>query len=133
MLNVTHFDWTRNNIRPGLKISRLTGGKHFIISTAFNGHGAAALPALLRAAQVAADQRLVPPPAPRAGAAPNHDHRPSERRRLHVDRPPGVLGRLLQRRTTPGRQLVAEAGADVLEIRHRLDRVAPGGHRFAHR
>jgi endoglucanase len=39
MLNVTHYDWTGNNIRHGLKLSRLTGGKHFIISTAFNGRG----------------------------------------------------------------------------------------------
>jgi endoglucanase len=39
MLNVTHYDWTRNNIRHGLRISRLTGGKPFIISTAFNGRG----------------------------------------------------------------------------------------------
>jgi endoglucanase len=39
MLNVTHYDWTANNIRYGMKISRLTGGKHFIISTAFNGRG----------------------------------------------------------------------------------------------
>ena len=39
MLNVTHFDWTANNIRHGLEISRLTGGKHFVISTAYNGRG----------------------------------------------------------------------------------------------
>ena len=39
MLNVTHYDWTANNIKHGLKLSRLTGGKHFIISTAFNGRG----------------------------------------------------------------------------------------------
>ena len=39
MLNVTHYDWTANNIRHGLEISRRTGGKHFIISTAFNGRG----------------------------------------------------------------------------------------------
>src|SRR5215211_6089393 len=39
MLNVTHHDWTRNNIRHGLQISRLVGGKHFIISTSFNGRG----------------------------------------------------------------------------------------------
>src|SRR5215211_385283 len=39
MLNVTHYDWTSNNIRHGMKISRLTGGKHFIVSTAFNGRG----------------------------------------------------------------------------------------------
>jgi endoglucanase len=39
MLNVTHYDWTGENIKHGLKISRLTGGKHFIVSTAFNGRG----------------------------------------------------------------------------------------------
>jgi endoglucanase len=39
MLNVTHYDWTGYNIRHGLQISRLTGGKPFIISTAFNGRG----------------------------------------------------------------------------------------------
>ena len=39
MLNVTHYDWTINNIRHGLKISRMTGGKPFVISTAFNGRG----------------------------------------------------------------------------------------------
>ncbi len=27
MLNVTHYDWTRNNIRHGLDISRRVGGK----------------------------------------------------------------------------------------------------------
>ncbi len=39
MLNVTHYDWTGENIKHGLKISHYTGGKHFIISTAFNGRG----------------------------------------------------------------------------------------------
>jgi endoglucanase len=39
MLNVTHYDWTGNNIAHGLKISRLTGGKHFIINTGENGRG----------------------------------------------------------------------------------------------
>jgi endoglucanase len=39
MLNVTHYDWTADNIRHGLQISRMTGGKPFIISTAFNGRG----------------------------------------------------------------------------------------------
>jgi endoglucanase len=46
MLNATHYDWTINNVRYGLKISRMTGGKPFIISTAFNGRG----PVHLRAA-----------------------------------------------------------------------------------
>jgi endoglucanase len=39
MLNVTHHDWTRANIRHGLAISRNVGGKHFIINTSFNGRG----------------------------------------------------------------------------------------------
>jgi endoglucanase len=39
MLNATHYDWTRENIKHGLEISRLTGGKHFVINTAENGRG----------------------------------------------------------------------------------------------
>jgi endoglucanase len=39
MLNATHYDWTRANIRHGVEISRLTGGKHFVINTAENGRG----------------------------------------------------------------------------------------------
>jgi endoglucanase len=39
MLNATHYDWTRENIRHGLEISRRTGGKHFVINTAENGRG----------------------------------------------------------------------------------------------
>jgi endoglucanase len=39
MLNVTHYDWTRANIRHGLDISRRVGGKPFVINTAQNGRG----------------------------------------------------------------------------------------------
>ena len=39
MLNVTHFDWTVNNIRYGYKVSRLVGGKPFVVSTSYNGRG----------------------------------------------------------------------------------------------
>jgi endoglucanase len=39
MLNATHQDWTSNNVEHGLQISRLTGGKHFVINTAENGRG----------------------------------------------------------------------------------------------
>jgi endoglucanase len=38
-LNSTHFDWTSREIRYGQQISRMTGGKHFIVSTAVNGRG----------------------------------------------------------------------------------------------
>jgi endoglucanase len=39
MLNATHQDWTRANIRHGLDISRRVGGKPFVINTAENGRG----------------------------------------------------------------------------------------------
>lgn len=38
-LDATHFDWTRSEIRYGEKISRLTGGKHFVVSTGESGRG----------------------------------------------------------------------------------------------
>jgi endoglucanase len=38
-LNSTHFDWTKKEIRYGEQISKLTGGKHFVINTAENGRG----------------------------------------------------------------------------------------------
>ena len=39
MVNVTHFDWTINNIRYGNKVSRRLGGKPFVVSTSYNGRG----------------------------------------------------------------------------------------------
>ncbi len=38
-LNSTHFDWTSHEIRYGERISRLTGGKHFVVNTGENGRG----------------------------------------------------------------------------------------------
>jgi endoglucanase len=38
-LDATHFDWTANEIRYGDEISRLTGGKHFVVSTGESGRG----------------------------------------------------------------------------------------------
>ena len=38
-LNSTHFDWTTKEISYGEQISRLTGGKHFVVNTAENGRG----------------------------------------------------------------------------------------------
>jgi endoglucanase len=38
-LNSTHFDWTSNEIRYGEAVSRMTGGKHFVVNTAENGRG----------------------------------------------------------------------------------------------
>ena len=39
MLNATHYDWTRANIKYGIELSRRLGGKHFVINTAENGRG----------------------------------------------------------------------------------------------
>jgi endoglucanase len=38
-LNSTHFDWTSHEIAFGEQISRLTGGKHFVVNTGENGQG----------------------------------------------------------------------------------------------
>jgi endoglucanase len=38
-VNSTHFDWTSKEIRYGEAISRMTGGKHFVVNTAENGRG----------------------------------------------------------------------------------------------
>jgi endoglucanase len=37
--NSTHYDWTGNEISYGRTLSRLTGGKHFVVNTAVNGRG----------------------------------------------------------------------------------------------
>jgi endoglucanase len=39
MLNVTHYAWTSDNIGYGNKVSRLVGGKPFVVSTSYNGRG----------------------------------------------------------------------------------------------
>ncbi len=38
-LNSTHTDWTLNEIHYGERVSRMTGGKHFVVNTAENGRG----------------------------------------------------------------------------------------------
>jgi endoglucanase len=38
-LNSTHFDWTSKEIAFGEQVSRLTGGKHFVVNTDVNGQG----------------------------------------------------------------------------------------------
>ena len=38
-LNATHFDWTTREISYGQQISRMTGGKHFVINTGTSGQG----------------------------------------------------------------------------------------------
>lgn len=38
-VNTTHYDWTANEVRYGLRVSHLLDGKHFVVNTAFNGRG----------------------------------------------------------------------------------------------
>lgn len=38
-LNATHQDWTSNNIAYGRQVSRMVGGKHFVVNTSHNGNG----------------------------------------------------------------------------------------------
>jgi endoglucanase len=38
-LNITHFDTDANNLRYGMRISRMLGGKHFVINSDENGRG----------------------------------------------------------------------------------------------
>ena len=38
-LNATHQDWTNRNAAYGAHLSRLVGGKHFVINTSHNGNG----------------------------------------------------------------------------------------------
>jgi endoglucanase len=38
-INSTHFDWTSKEIRFGERVSRMTGGKYFVVNTGENGRG----------------------------------------------------------------------------------------------
>jgi len=38
-LNSTHFDWTSHEVAYGEQVSRMTGGKHFVVNTGENGRG----------------------------------------------------------------------------------------------
>ena len=38
-VNSTHFDWTSREVRYGEQVSRMTGGKHFVVNTSENGRG----------------------------------------------------------------------------------------------
>ena len=111
MLNVTHHDWTRANIQHGLEISRMVGGKHFIINTSYNGRGPIHYRRWINTgrAQVAHDQRLVPPGPARPRPAADHGHAQPAGGRVHVHQPPRLLGRRLQRRPAAGGHLVAGA------------------------
>jgi endoglucanase len=99
MLNATHMTTNAANIRQGLKISRLLGGKHFIVNTSHNG--GTALPRR--------SHHLVQP-AQRGRRHPADDQdRQWQGRRLHVGRAPRLLERRLQRGPGQGGRMVGEA------------------------
>jgi endoglucanase len=66
--NDTHMNWTANEMRWGEKVSALTGGAHFIINTADNGHG----PVLNRHPSRDGNEDLCNPPGRGAGPPTTH-------------------------------------------------------------
>ena len=89
MLNVTHYDWTRDNIRYGRKISARLGGKHFVISTAMNGRGPVHYMRGKRRINVHCH-----PLFRGAGPVPDHEDLGPVGGRLLLDQPRRLLGRL---------------------------------------
>ena len=81
-LNSTHFDWTSNEIRYGDQISRMTGGKHFVVNTGENGHGP------LRPRDIVSRRQRGPvqPARPRPRTAADRRHRLPQRRHVRLDR-----------------------------------------------
>ena len=88
-LNATHFDWTSHEIRYGNQISRLTGGKHFVINTGENGRG----PLRPRDIVHAGQRGPVQPARTRPRAAADRQHRLPQRRHVRLDQQPGRVRR----------------------------------------
>ena len=106
-LNSTHFDWTTREIRYGEQISRLTGGKHFVVNTAENGRGP-----LVPHNRVKHGNEVLCNPLDRGlGPVPTAEHGFSQRRRLRVDRQPRQVRRAVPRRRAQDGQLLARARA----------------------
>ena len=119
MLNVTHYDWTGNNIQHGLEISRRLGGKHFIINTAENGRGGVHYKKWIdRSRHIWRRITVWCNPGMRGlGPAPTTgDVTPRQGRRLPVDQP----ARLCPELPAPADRLVPAAGADARQVRHGL-------------
>jgi endoglucanase len=65
-VNSTHFDWTSREIRYGNAVSRMTGGKHFVVNTAENGQG----PLVPRSRVLHGNEILCNPPGRGLGPLP---------------------------------------------------------------
>ena len=129
MLNATHYDWTAANVEHGLKISRLTGGKHFIINTAENGRGPVHYRNWIdRSRHKWRTINIWCSPGLRGlGPAPTTDtSNPMVDAYLWINRP-GFA------QSCAGRQdrLVPAAGVRIRALRHQLER-PPRGTRFGH-
>lgn len=76
-LNSTHYDWTRNEIAYGQKVSRLVGGKHFVVSTAVNGRGPLKPRARIRAIPFSATHPVAASACARPRTRATHSWTPS--------------------------------------------------------
>ena len=125
MLNVTHHDWTYKNVAYGRKVSRMVGGKPFVISTSYNGRG----PVHYKLGTKGRYRRVNVFCNPRfrgLGPKPNTNTADRRRGRVPVPQPSRRLRRGHLQRRLQGRRVVARAGADVLQVRHRVVRPAQG-------
>jgi endoglucanase len=68
-VNSTHMDWTKHEIKYGEEISRLTGGKHFVVNTAMNGQG----PTRPRDRRHHGNENICDPPKAGLGPKPTFD------------------------------------------------------------
>ena len=88
-LDATHFDWTSREIRYGEQISRLTGGKHFVVNTGESGRGPLVPPARV----YFGNEVLCNPPGRGLGPKPTTDTSyPNVDAFLWLDNPGGSSG-----------------------------------------
>ena len=130
MLNVTHYDWTANNIRYGLDALPSCGGqavRHLDLIQRPRPRALQAPPRTQAVKGCLADGSTVwcHPLRRGLGIAPTTQHPPPQGRRLPPHRTAGLLRRCVQRRPA-GRSVVRAPGHDARSLRHRLDR-APAG------
>ncbi len=124
-LNATHFDWTSNEIRFGEKISRLTGGKHFVVNTGTNGRGPLRPPDIVHQG----NEVLCNPPGRGLGPRPTAEHRLPERRHVRVDDQPGRVRRPMPAGRAEDRRVLAGLRALASALRRLQRAVASAGRR----
>ena len=136
MLNVTHYDWTANNIRHGAGHLAAAPGASRSSSRppstgaarCTTGAGSAAPSNLWRRVTV-----WCHPASARSGHRAHHPDPPSQGRRLLLHRPPGLLRRLLQRRPAAGRARGSRSGRSCSAATPRTGSARRGARASAHR